>query len=255
MECTKLQQLIASNPHSTVQLPSPPHSNMQIQNKSNPPARAKQTTLQANPASPYTNPPPTSTDSDANINSALDTLCDFGLTINNSTNKETNIIYLTLTSRSVTLQPHHTTSHTTVVDSGAYPMMFQSKEYFTPLEPWTNTTSTQVTLADGNSTAPIHGIGTVKFLINNTFPVEFHNVLFAPSLSTNLFSVKEFLRYQGTMILGLHNKFTLAFPTFLVDDTICDKITFQTTPTNQPPIFTSSTSPLHPHDSPSYIPK
>lgn len=61
-------------------------------------------------------------------------------------------------------------------------MMFQSSHYFTELHPWTNATHTYVTLADGTSHAPIHGIGTVRFLIDNTFPVEFHNALFVPSL-------------------------------------------------------------------------
>ena len=95
----------------------------------------------------------------------------------------------------------------------------------------------------------------MKFLINNKFPVLFHNVLFVPSLSTNLFSVKEFLRYQGTLLFGHNNLMTIAFPSFIFDAHIKDEITFTTSPTSLNPLFSSIDAPIHPHTSPLYISK
>ena len=132
-------------------------------------------------------------------------------------------------------------------------MMFQNKSYFTELFPWYNTKQTHVTLADGSSTAIMDGIGTIRFTINNKFPVEFHNVLFVPSLSSNLFSVKEFLRYKGTLLLAENTNFILAFPSFITDTTISNEITIQTNNTNQPPIFSTIDAPLHTPNSTHYI--
>lgn len=57
------------------------------------------------------------------------------------------------------------------------------------------------------------------------------------------------------MLFSHNNKFTLAFPTFICDAVINDEIMIQTTPTDKPPLFISSESPLHEHNSPYYVPK
>ena len=71
-------------------------------------------------------------------------------------------------------------------------MMFNHRNFFVSLTPWNKLLPIQhVTIADGHSKAQISGIGTARFLINNKHCAEFKNALFAPSLSTHLFSFKK----------------------------------------------------------------
>ena len=202
LECSKLKDLLTEFPQPSTQPStsdskptSPPPSNTTTTPKAHPP-QAGQATIPPHSVEST----PQATNDEIELNNALNNLTDLGDALNNTNNSL--IPYLTISAKSVIIQQKHNTSHTTVIDSGAFPMMFQSSHYFTELHPWTNNQHTHVTLADGTSHAPIQGIGTVRFLINNKFPVEFQHALFVPSLSTNLFSVKEFLRYQGTMVLG-----------------------------------------------------
>ena len=132
-------------------------------------------------------------------------------------------------------------------------MIFQHKHYFTELFPWTNPKHTHVTIADGNSIVPIQGIGTIKFRIYNKYPVEFHNVLYVPSLSSNLFSVKEFLRYKGTFILAENSSMIMAFPSFVTEATISDELTLHTQPTTTQPLFSTFDAPLHSTTSVNFI--
>lgn len=253
-ECTKLKQLISDHPQTTIPKPSKPTTTSTPKPNINPPPQAKTAT---NIKPPETDQISHNTD-DEKINDALDNLTEFGDNLNNNNDTLTPYSpcsYLSITAHSVSIQKHHNISHKTVVDSGAYPMIFHSKDYFTHIEPWTNPIHTQVVLADGTSTAPICGVGTVSFIINNTYPFQFHNVPYVPSLSPNLFSVKEFLRYQGTLILGHNNIVTIAFPSFIFDANIDDEIHFQTTPTKQQPLFNSYSAPLHHHNSSNYMPK
>lgn len=130
MECTKLQQLISAKPRTTVPLPSQNLNKQTQQSQTKPqpslPPQAKQVSISALHTT-HPDPPQTQSvsDTDDKINSALDNLTEFGASLNNPTTNETNSIYFTITTKSVLLQPTNNTSHITVVDSGAYPMMFQ----------------------------------------------------------------------------------------------------------------------------------
>ena len=254
--CTKLLDLMKEHsqtpptqPNNTIPTPPP---------NTKPVAKVVNTTTStfnsiSTPSTPQQPPTSTITSDNTNINEALTILTDFGDVVNN--NNKTNEEYFCITSKSVTLQLDTNPRYTTIVDSGAYPTMFTSKEYFSDIQPWTNTTTPNVILADGSSSAPIQGIGTVKLLLNNRHPIELHNALYVPTLSTNLFSVKEFLHYQGTFIIAEHNIMTLAFPTFTFDIPINQEISFQSIPTNCKPIFSTKTAHLHSHNSPHYISK
>lgn len=122
-------------------------------------------------------------------------------------------------------------------------MMFNSPKYFIQLHPWTHKTK-HVTLADGVTHSPIQGTGISSFLIDNKHCVEFHNVIYVPNLSSNLFSIKEFIRYQGTYLHAVNNTFTLAFPSFITDAIIGDEIFIRTFPTNIKPTFSTTTAPI-----------
>ena len=141
-ECTKLQQLISEHPQSTIPKPTKPISQPTQSNtkpKSNPPPQANKA-KSSDISNTLPNPNP-SESTDQEINDALNNLTTLGDNVNNN---EPLIPYLSLTSKSVSIQHPHTTSHNTVVDSGAYPMMFQSSHYFTTLHPWTNSTHTHM---------------------------------------------------------------------------------------------------------------
>ena len=246
-QCAKLLELMQATPPK----PLPPQQPSQLSpiSTNKPIAKLAETTI--NPESTQQKPQTTTESSkptadESKIINALTTLNEFGDVINNNKNSET---YFRITSNYVSLQPHTTKTHFTIVDSGAYPMMFNSPDYFIELHPWTNTTTPNVTLADGNTSTPIQGYGTVRLMLNNKFPIELHNALYVPKLSSNLFSVKEFLRYQGTFIVGENNTFTLAFPSFLLDIPITNEICFNTPPTSCIPIFSTQHAQLHPPDS------
>ena len=177
---------------------------------------------------------------DAAIDNALDNLTTFVDNIN-ITNDESKG-YFCISCKSVTLHSSpNIPPDLTIIDSGAYPMMFNSPKYFIKLHPWNHTTK-HVTLADGITHSPIQGTGTACFLINNKHPVEFHNALYIPNLSSNLYYIKEFIRYQGTYLLAVNNNITLAFPSFITDATIGDELFIITSPTNIQPIFSTITT-------------
>ena len=120
---------------------------------------------------------------------AVETLTEFGNILNDNKDDDSEH-YFNILSKHITVKPTSIPTNLTVIDSGAFPMMFQNKSYFTELFPWHNATQTHVILADGSFTASIEGIGTIRFTINNKFPVEYHNVLYVPSLSSNLFPLR-----------------------------------------------------------------
>ena len=126
------------------------------------------------------------------MSEALDTLTELGTTLNNINRSQTPP-YFTLISKTISLSTNHI-NNTIVIDSGAFPMMFNDTKFFTSLKSWNPHIPIQhVTLADGQSQAKIYGIGTVRFLIDKKYSVEFKNTLYVPSFSTHLFSIKEFL--------------------------------------------------------------
>ena len=248
-ECTKLLDLLKQHP----QPPQNPHTKTQPVNTTPNPLPshnpvAKQTTLSPPNLNPSTTP---SEPTNEELDYAISNLTEFGNTLNDT--KSDSNSYLNIVSKHITLQSTSTCTHLTIIDSGAFPMMFNHKSYFTEIFPWSHPKYSHVTLADGSSKAQIQGIGTTKFLINNKFSVEFHNVLYVPSLSSNLFSVKEFLRYKGTLLLAENSTMIIAFPSFITEAHIDDEITFHTQPTTKPPIFSTFQAPLHPTDSKHYI--
>ena len=126
-------------------------------------------------------------------------------------------------------------------------MMFSDKSFFFDIFPWHKNHPIQnVTMADGQSSLPIKGIGTIRWLINNKHPIEFHNVLYIPSLSTNLFSVKAFMHYQGCYFHTEGKTCTLAFPSFTTDGYIDQEFYVSLSPTKISPTFSSINATLHP---------
>lgn len=156
LESSKLKELMAGFPQpSTDNTSKPPRTPAKPPPSPTAPPQARQATV------PQQSPPVTATaqpTDDQEQCNALKNLTELGDNLNNS--NDPLIPYLTLAANSVVLQSKHNISHTTVVHSGAFPMMFQLSHYFTELHPWTNTTHTHATFADGTSQAPIQGIGT-----------------------------------------------------------------------------------------------
>ena len=120
--------------------------------------------------------------------------------------------------------------HTFVLDSGAFPHMCKDASMFTHLYPWQPSSSTtEVTLADGQTTAKIEGIGTISFELNK-HKVVLHNVLLVPSLSESLFSIKQHCVSTGNYFHTENNLATLAFPEFIHTAPISDEIIIKVTP-------------------------
>ena len=232
MACTRLKELLSTKPEQKPNPSNNPNTPTPTAQKQAP--VAKQTTIQ----SPSHTTPIHSQQADSDstvkqneaLNQAIDTLTEFGEAVNNQSTKSTNSIYSCITCKSVTIQHNYAINTNIVIDPGAFPMMFQSKQFFTDLQPWNHPTNTHVTLADGVTKAPIQGIGTIRALLNQSHTIELHNVLYVPSLTSNLFSVKEFVRYNGTLTLAENNSFTIAFPTFIIIVPIQDEITLSITP-------------------------
>lgn len=135
------------------------------------------------------------------MNNALNTLSQFGDNVDNLSKKSSDSYFNSLhqyfnihcKNISLTSSPNSTI---TVLDSGAFPHMFMNKNYFTTLTPWPSHLPIQhVTLTDGKAKVNIEGIGTVRVLLNNLHSIELINTLLVPTLSTNLFSIKEFMQY------------------------------------------------------------
>ena len=98
-----------------------------------------------------------------------------------------------------------------IIDSGAFPHMLNNAAAFTVLQPWKNRNVTHVNLADHTSRAPIKGCGTVNITLDgHTYTLE--NVLFVPSLSSSLFSVRQHQIRPGHYVHFSDNIITLAFP-------------------------------------------
>ena len=70
------------------------------------------------------------------------------------------------------------------------------KHHFASIQPWTNINITHVTLADGDTKAKIQRIGNVHLQIGNNHH-GLKDVLYVPSLSDSLFSVKKHQEEQG----------------------------------------------------------
>ena len=115
----------------------------------------------------------------------------------------------------ITTNINETTLHRFILDSGAFPHMCTNRNLFTKIFPWDpNTPNQHVTLADGTSNAKIKGIGTITFQLDKQV-VTLHNVLYVPSLSHSLFSIKQHCLQQGNYFHTEEGLATLAFSTFI----------------------------------------
>ena len=118
------------------------------------------------------------------------------------------------------LNPHF------VVDSGAYPHMWTDKSAFITYAPWTPECKFKsIKLADGISTAKIEGIGSIIIQMQNTLHT-IDQVLYVPSLSTSLLSVKAHCQKQGQIFHCENNNAILTFPKNVYTAKCGEEITF-----------------------------
>jgi len=113
-----------------------------------------------------------------------------------------------------------------VVDSGAYPHMWTNKSSFITYAPWTPECKFKsIKLADGVSTAKIEGIGSIIINMQDTLHV-IDQVLYVPSLSTSLLSVKAHCQKQGQIFHCENNHAILTFPKNVYTAKCGNEITF-----------------------------
>jgi len=163
------------------------------------------------------------------LEQATDELINFNNNLNSNKNDVSN--YISISCNHVHLQKNiklmnNTSDNTTidfVIDSGAYPHMCNNARAFSTYTKWPEDHQIKcVSLAD-NSKAPIMGIGTIECKIQeNKYTIK--GVLFVPSLTTSLFSVKQHCEKPGQLIHFDNDKVTIAFPTFITTVHIKDEI-------------------------------
>jgi hypothetical protein len=122
-----------------------------------------------------------------------------------------------------------------IIDSGANFHMFKHKEFFTSILPATG----RVILGDGQTSIPIHGVGTVKCYIG-TNEVIIPNVRYVPDISESIYSLFLHIKTPGH---GIQSSFDqglfLSFPTFQMqaiigtDDLYLDALPFLSNNLNQ----------------------
>jgi len=152
------------------------------------------------------------------LQAATDQLLSFTNVLNNS-NKDSIDSYLKITCNHVSVSPQQdqrsTNTTTFVVDSGAYPHMVNNKSLFIRFSPWQNDIDPKfVTFADGKTQAEIKGIGSIVIKINK-HTILMNRVLYVPTISDNLFSVKQHCETQGTYVHVQGDQATIAFPSFV----------------------------------------
>lgn len=97
-------------------------------------------------------------------------------------------------------------------------------------------TNESVTLADGLTKAMSKGKGNIHLQIKNTqkcFILK--DVLFVPSLSDSLFSVKQHVTSPGNFVHSSNNRTTIAFPEFIHTIDITDEMFLEVEKYNPPP--------------------
>ena len=139
-----------------------------------------------------------------------------------------------ITCNNVTINPLHKAIKpqqlTFVVDSGAFPHMCNTLAVFSQFqERLLPGQERGVVLADGVTTAPIKGSGSIEFKIKNNM-FRLNNVLYVPSLSSSLFSIKQHCQYKGCYFHSENNLATLAFPSFTTTFPIKDELYLHTIP-------------------------
>jgi len=120
---------------------------------------------------------------------------------------------------------HQNNKQSFVIDSGAFPHMWNDKSTFISYSDIPNDTniSTKVILADGSSTADIVGIGSIVIKIRyNIHTID--ALLYVPILSTPLLSVKQHCKNAGCYFHAANDIATLAFPHHIYDIKMKDEI-------------------------------
>ena len=141
-----------------------------------------------------------------------------------------------ITCRNVTLcdsnsstTPNLDPNITFVIDSGAYPHMCNTMAAFSEFSERLLPGMKDVVLADGTTTAPIKGIGSMEFWIDKHM-YRLHNVIYVPQLSHSLFSIKEHCKWKGCYFHAENNVATIAFPKFITSIKIKEEIYLQVKP-------------------------
>jgi len=116
-----------------------------------------------------------------------------------------------------------------VIDSGAYPHMCNTLACFSQFSERLLPGMKNVVLADGVTTAPIKGIGSMEFWVDKHM-YRLHNVIYVPQLSHSLFSIKEHCKWKGCYFHAENNMATIAFPTFTTSVQIKEEIYLAVTP-------------------------
>jgi hypothetical protein len=97
-----------------------------------------------------------------------------------------------------------------IIDSGANFHMFKHKEFFTSILPATG----NIILGDGQTSVPIHGVGTVKCSIGKN-EVIIPNVRYVPDVSESIYSLFLHIKTPGYGIQSSFNQgLFLSFPPF-----------------------------------------
>ena len=99
-------------------------------------------------------------------------------------------------------------------------------------------------LADGKTTAPIMGVGTIRIILTNKMVIEIEEVLYVPELSACLFSVKQHIQQAQCRLYGLNNTLYLIFPHFHIKANMANEIFFSFNPTTLTPHY-STTNQAH----------
>ena len=134
-------------------------------------------------------------------------------------------------------------THSFVVDSGAYPHMSNNPLLFDTLYPWPKTASVQtVLLADGKSKAQITGIGSLNLQLSPSYSIRLANSILVPSLSDNLFSIKEHISHPACSVHGKNNTMHLEFPHHTLKLSITSDIRFHATPHKGQATFDTATN-------------
>ena len=118
------------------------------------------------------------------------------------------------------------TPHQILIDSGASHTLITCRSLFQTYSPWDGTKV--VTLADGVTTTPIQGTGTISATASNGKIITIPNCLYVPTLSSSLLATKAFSKLPGHGVTTTNGKTKISFPafSFLSDDNFEDPLIF-----------------------------
>ena len=134
-----------------------------------------------------------------------------------------------------------------IVNSGPFPHMVNNLKLFTHMRKWpANAATGHVLLANGNTKTKISGVGTVPFSLPNSTVLEIENVLYVPTLSSSIFSIRQQIAYDDCHMRSQGNTLQLIFSTFTID-TAPDNFSFPCCSTTSPPHYASLHRPNNVH--------